>query len=69
VHQSYRANEHLQHKYVLDNFRAVQEEYESEGIELFDFAVVDNSDVLHLLENRLGILMSLNEECVRPEGN
>jgi myosin heavy subunit len=63
------ANEHLQHKYVLDNFRAVQEEYESEGIELFDFAVVDNSDVLNLLENRLGILMSLNEECVRPKGN
>ncbi len=63
------ANEHLQHKYVLDNFRAVQEEYESEGIELFDFAVVDNSDVLNLLENRLGILVSLNEECVRPKGN
>lgn len=63
------ANEHLQHKYVLDNFRAVQEEYEAEGIELFDFAVVDNSDVLNLLENRLGILISLNEECVRPKGN
>lgn len=63
------ANEHLQHKYVLDNFRAVQEEYVSEGIELFDFAVVDNSDVLNLLENRLGILISLNEECVRPKGN
>jgi myosin heavy subunit len=63
------ANEHLQHKYVLDNFKQFQEEYESEGIELFDFRVVDNSDVLHLLENRLGILISLNEECVRPKGN
>ena len=63
------ANEQLQHKYVLDNFRQVQEEYEAEGIEIFDFKVVDNSDVLNLLEGRLGLIISLNEECVRPKGN
>jgi myosin-5 len=63
------ANEQLQHKYVLDNFRQVQQEYEAEGIEIFDFKVVDNSDVLNLLEGRLGIIISLNEECVRPKGN
>jgi myosin heavy subunit len=63
------ANEHLQNKYVTDNFRAVQEEYQSEGIEVFDFSMVDNSDVLSLLEDRLGILVSLNEECMRPKGN
>jgi myosin-5 len=63
------ANEQLQHKYVLDNFRKVQEEYEAEGIEIFDFAVVDNSPVLDLLQGRLGLIMSLNEECVRPNGN
>jgi myosin-5 len=63
------ANEHLQFKYVLDNFREVQEEYESEGIDLFDFSLVDNSQVLALLENKLGIIIALNEECVRPKGN
>ena len=63
------ANEQLQHKYVLDNFKQVQEEYEAEAIEIFDFAVVDNSDILNLLEGRLGIIISLNEECVRPKGN
>ncbi len=63
------ANEQLQHKYVLDNFRQVQEEYEAEGIEIFDFKVVDNSDVLDLMEGRLGLIISLNEECVRPKGN
>lgn len=63
------ANEQLQHKYVLDNFRQVQEEYEAEGIEIFDFKVVDNSDVLNLMEGRLGLIISLNEECVRPKGN
>jgi myosin heavy subunit len=62
-------NEALQHKYVLDNFRKVQEEYEAEGIEIFDFSVVDNSPVLNLLQGRLGLIMSLNEECVRPNGN
>jgi myosin-5 len=63
------ANEQLQHKYVLDNFRQVQQEYEAEGIDIFDFKVVDNSDVLNLLEGRLGLIISLNEECVRPKGN
>ena len=63
------ANEQLQHKYVLDNFREVQQEYEAEGIDIFDFKVVDNSDVLNLLEGRLGLIISLNEECVRPKGS
>ena len=63
------ANERLQGKYVLDNFRQVQEEYEQEGIDLFDFKLIDNSDVLNLLEGRLGLIISLNEECVRPKGN
>jgi len=54
---------------VLDNFREVQEEYEAEGIEIFDFKIVDNSDVLDLMEGRLGLIISLNEECVRPKGN
>mmetsp|Transcript_22724 Transcript_22724/g.30071 ORF Transcript_22724/g.30071 Transcript_22724/m.30071 type:complete len:1523 (-) Transcript_22724:252-4820(-) len=63
------ANERLQQRYVLDNFKAVQQEYEAEGIEIFDFAVVDNSDVLMLLEGKIGLIVSLNEECVRPKGS
>ena len=63
------ANEQLHHKYVLDNFQQVKDEYESEGIEIFDFRMVDNSAVLNLLESRLGLIISLNEECVRPKGN
>eukprot|EP00978_Attheya_sp_CCMP212_P014677 scaffold37517_cov46-Attheya_sp.AAC.1 len=63
------ANERLQQKYVLDNFKAVQQEYEAEGIEIFDFNVVDNSDVLTLLEGKIGLIVSLNEECIRPNGS
>jgi myosin heavy subunit len=30
--------------------------------------MVDNSGVLELLEGKLGLITSLNEECVRPQG-
>lgn len=63
------ANEQLHHKYVLDNFQQVKDEYQSEGIDIFDFRMVDNSAVLNLLESRLGLIISLNEECVRPKGS
>ena len=63
------ANERLQNRYAVDIFSEVKEEYESEGIEIFDFSKVDNSDVLQLLEGRMGLIPSLNEECKRPKGN
>jgi myosin heavy subunit len=63
------ANEQLHNKYVLDNFNQVKDEYEMEGIDLYDFALVDNSAILDLLEGRNGLIASLNEECVRPSGN
>jgi len=63
------ANEKLQYKYARDNFRSLQEEYEAEGIDLFDFASVDNSSILNLIESRLGLFAVLNEECVLPNGN
>ena len=72
------ANEKLQYRYVFDNFRAVKKEYTAEGIEIFDFSIVDNSPVLELLEgkastdrfrpSKLGIFTSLNEECQKPQG-
>ena len=46
----------------------MKEEYTAEGIDIFDFSMVDNSGVLELLEGKLGLISSLNEECVRPQG-
>jgi len=62
------ANEKLHNKYVHDNFDMVKEEYEEQGIDLYDFALVDNSSVLELLEGKGGLISSLNEECLRPQG-
>jgi len=67
------ANERLQYKYVLDNFVSAQEEYAREGIELFDFSIVDNSNVVTVFEGdsaskQLGLIALLNEECMRPSG-
>lgn len=63
------ANEKLQQKFTEDIFRAVQEEYKSEGIALAEIWYDDNTDVLDLIEGRGGLLAMLNEECVRPGGN
>jgi len=63
------ANEKLQQKFTIDIFRSVQEEYESEGIELGEVAFSDNAEVLNLIEGRMGLISVLNEECVRPKGN
>ena len=63
------ANEKLQQKFTLDIFRSVQQEYEFEGIELGEVSFSDNSNVLSLIEGRMGLISVLNEECVRPKGN
>lgn len=63
------ANEKLQQKFTMDIFRSVQEEYQSEGIELGEVSFQDNADVLSLIEGRMGLISVLNEECVRPKGN
>ena len=63
------ANEKLHKKYVDDNFQRFKVEYEREGIELFDFNKVDNSDILCVFEGRSGLLNAINEECVRRNGS
>ncbi|GKY94545.1 hypothetical protein MPSEU_000420200 [Mayamaea pseudoterrestris] len=63
------ANEKLQARFTQDIFRSVQAEYEYEGIELGEITYDDNTDVLDLVEGRMGLLAFLNEECVRPGGN
>jgi myosin-5 len=62
-------NEKIQHRYVEDNLRRCKAEYTEEGIELFDYKLIDNADVLELLEGRSGIISALNEESVRPNGS
>ncbi len=62
-------NEKLQQKFTQDIFRSVQVEYEQEGIELEEITYDDNTDVLDLVEGRMGLLAFLNEECVRPKGS
>ena len=62
------ANERLQQKYVGDNFQAIKSEYEGEGINVFDFSLIDNSHVMELLEGKLGLITQLNEECVKKKG-
>ncbi|KAL7530764.1 hypothetical protein ACHAXR_003660, partial [Thalassiosira sp. AJA248-18] len=62
------ANERLQQKYVVDNFQAIKLEYEEEGVNVFDFSLVDNTDVMVLLEGKLGLITQLNEECVKKIG-
>jgi myosin V len=62
-------NEKLQQKFTQDIFRTVQEEYKNEGLDLAEIKYDDNSDVLELIEGKLGIIKQLNEECVRPKGN
>lgn len=62
------ANERLQQKYVGDNFQAIKSEYEAEGINVFDFSLIDNSHVMELLEGKLGLITQLNEECVKKNG-
>jgi myosin-5 len=63
------ANEKLQQKFTHDIFKTVQAEYEYEGIKLTEITYDDNTDVLDLVEGRMGLLAFLNEECVRPGGS
>ncbi|KAL7561368.1 hypothetical protein ACA910_001472 [Epithemia clementina (nom. ined.)] len=63
------ANEKLHKKYLDDNFARFKIEYESEGIEIFDFAKIDNDPVLQLFDGPSGLIGSISEECRRPQGN
>ncbi|CEG46908.1 myosinlike protein [Plasmopara halstedii] len=63
------ANEKLQQKFTLDVFKTVQEEYQQEGVGWEFVKYQDNQDMLDLLENSMGVMALLNEECVRPMGS
>lgn len=62
------ANEQFQQKYVADNFRLLKLEYDLEGIDIFDYSVVDNSEVLSLCDGPTGLFAALQEQCTCPMG-
>jgi myosin heavy subunit len=62
------ANERLQQKYVFDNIRRHVNEYELEGIVLPDWQEIDNSNTVLLFDGPSGLIKSLNEQCIRPNG-
>ena len=62
------ANEQFQQKYVADNFRLLKLEYDQEGIDIFDYSVVDNSEVLSLCDGPTGLFVALQKQCAHPKG-
>jgi myosin V len=63
------ANERLQRKYIQDNLHRFKAEYEAEGIEVPDWKDVDNSSTVDLFLGSSGLIKTLNEQCIRPNGS
>lgn len=63
------ANERLQQKYILDILRRHKIEYEAEGLVLPDWNDIDNSSTVELFEGQSGLIKTLNEQCIRPNGS
>jgi myosin heavy subunit len=48
----------------------IQTEYDEEGIGIFDYKTIDNSDTIALFEDHVsGLISALDEEGLRPNGN
>jgi len=63
------AAERLEYKFVRDNFDHFTSEYEAEGIEVSDWKEIDNTDMILLFEGKTGLIRTLNEQSVRPNGS
>jgi len=62
-------NEQLQNQFNKYIFRLEQEEYKREQINWNDIEFPDNKDILDLIDSKLSILSSLDEECRIPKGS
>ena len=62
------ANERLQQKYILDNLHHHKIELEAEGIALPEWKNIDNSSTVELFESVPGLIQSLNDQCILPNG-
>lgn len=63
------ANERLQQKYILDSLHRHKIEYEKEGITIPEWKDIDNSSTVDLFESVPGLIQSLNDQCILPNGN
>ncbi|XP_022081867.1 unconventional myosin-Va-like isoform X3 [Acanthaster planci] len=63
------ANEKLQQQFTQHVFKLEQEEYVREQIEWSFIDFYDNQPCIDLIENKLGILDLLDEECMLPKGS
>ncbi|XP_076808064.1 unconventional myosin-Va-like [Clavelina lepadiformis] len=63
------ANEKLQQQFCQHVFKLEQEEYVREEIEWKFIDFYDNQPCIALIENKLGILDLLNDECRMPRGS
>ncbi|XP_033624983.1 unconventional myosin-Va-like isoform X2 [Asterias rubens] len=63
------ANEKLQQQFTQHVFKLEQEEYVKEQIEWSFIDFYDNQPCIDLIENKLGILDLLDEECMMPKGS
>nr|XP_026693787.1 unconventional myosin-Va [Ciona intestinalis] len=63
------ANEKLQQQFCQHVFKLEQEEYVREEIEWKFIDFYDNQPCIALIENKLGILDLLNDECRMPKGS
>jgi myosin V len=63
------ANERLQLKYIVDNLTRHMLEYETEGIIVPHWKDIENSSTVDLFEGVPGLIRSLNEQCIRPNGS
>lgn len=63
------ANEKLQAQFIEALVASQRAEYEAEGIASGTIDFPDNSDVLRLLEGKVGVLALLDEECTLPKGS
>ena len=63
------ANERLHQKYILDSLNRHKVEYEAEGITLPEWISIDNSSTVELFESVPGLIQSLNDQCLLPNGS
>lgn len=62
-------SEKLQQKYVQDNLIRISTEYAEEGVEYLDHKAIDNSPTVCLFEGKSGLIRTLDDEGIRPNGN
>ena len=62
------ANEKLQNYFTHHVFKLEIELYESESIDFSSISFNDNTEIILLIENKVGILALLDEACLFPKG-